>query len=131
MRKTLEVGTKGKLLNVDGRIAIAIPAQGQDGIPFTFMGHSNRPGSPKWDEFNLDGKPVRINPDVVEYPYLRLADCLACAHVRWNDIPNPSGYNWGHFVFQEKTLCFRRLLVGRLEVMFIDTIERLTEWEVN
>lgn len=122
---------KGEIFPVDGKVGIAVPPAGMEGaIPFEVLRvHPPGPTFPAWADILVAGKPVRINPDICQPPFFRLADCLKVAHLQREELPvhtmaakvtlPPAPHpNAQDFVF------WRENISGR-EVVMIDTLERV------
>jgi hypothetical protein len=128
---------KGEIFSVDGKVGIAVPPAGmEDAIPFEVLEiHPPVGPSPAWADILLAGKPVRINPDICQPPFFRLADCLMVAHFQREELPlhtmaakvtlppapHPNAQDY---------LFWRENISGR-EVVMIDTLERVEQHTIT
>jgi hypothetical protein len=129
------VGLEGEVFNSNGMIAGCIPPLGQkDAIKFKILGEY--PGqNPRWADMNvftLNGEKrlTRINPDICEFPFSFLWQCVfIAAMMPWNEfglfesdahtgicLPPNGG----------KLFIFTRAFKGKL--LLIDTYERMKQF---
>jgi hypothetical protein len=129
------IGLQGETFESNGRIAGCIPPMGQKGaIKFKILGEY--PGqTPRWadmDVFTAKGEKrhVRINPDICEFPFFRLYDCVSVAGtVPWNEFSLvESGAHTAMCLppSNGKLFVFTRAFKGKL--LLIDTYERMKEF---
>lgn len=119
----------GELLTGFNRVTIAVPAIGsEDGIPFSVNGVWDATGSyPAWADVTVGGVAVRINPDIIEAPYFRLADCLFFAFHRSADLPRKATHKIKQRLGETDYL-FWRDKIGARDVVMVDTYDRLLSW---
>jgi hypothetical protein len=135
------VGLKGEVFaNAEGQIGFAIPPAGVPGaVQFEVLdahgdgGHAGMPfpGMPAWADVQVGDRKVRINPEIIQPPFMRLADCLWFAFKSWN-IFTPEKDCFNKLAFppaphpNSQDFAFRRcVLPCGTEVVQIDTWERL------
>ena len=79
------VGLAGEVFCAEGQVAFMIPPTGiPESIRFDVVGaHGDGgtteqpvPGMPAWAYIQVGNKFVRMNPEIVQFPFHRLADCL-------------------------------------------------------
>ena len=140
MSKTIghKMFLKGEVFECDGRVAVAVPPAGMPGaIPWEILWmYPAGEGFPAWADGKVGGKLVRINPDICQPPYARLADCMAFAHHCRSQIPGhpetddcfalmvfpPSPHpNAEEFVF------WKQKIAGQ-EVIMVDTKKRVESY---
>ena len=126
-------GLKGEVFKVGGRFAIAIPPNGQPGaIRFEIVKvHDVRQPSQAWADVIInDQECCRINLDLCTPPFLHFADCIATAHIQRRTLPLPGTGTASVLPLppppnpDSQEFVFWREMLGRLEVVMIDTMER-------
>lgn len=131
-------GLKGEVFNSNGLIAGCIPPLGQkDAIKFTMLGEY--PGQfPRWVDMlvsppNGEIRKVRINPDICEFPFSDLWQCVfIAAMLPWNAFSLfESDAHTGVFVppTDGKLFLFTRAFKGTL--LMIDTYEHMKKFAVG
>lgn len=135
------VELKGEVFaNAEGQIGIAIPPAGVPGaIPFEVLdAHGDGgdpempvPGMPAWADVQVGDRKVRINPEIIQPPFHRLADCLWFASKSWDSFTQEKG-SFNKLTFppaphpEAQDFAFQRcILPDGIEVVLIDTWERL------
>lgn len=132
-------GLKGEVFDAAGRIGCAIPPAGLPGaipweITYVYSSGIENSGVP-WADAKVGNILIRINPDIIQEPFHRLADCLWFAHKYHDNIPVNAATGEGQAVQETmpppphpeaKTFVFwRMLLASSLDVTFIDTNDRI------
>lgn len=127
----------GEVFSDGGKVAIAVPPAGMDGAASFVIVKVHPPGVsiPAWADIILAGSRVRINPEICQPPFFRLADCLMVAHHQRGDLPlgdtaakltlPPAPHpNAQEFLFWKQN-------IGGLEVVMIDTMERVQRYSIS
>jgi predicted O-methyltransferase YrrM len=138
---------KGDMFVQDGIMTVAIPPSGKEGtVTFEVLRiHPAGPNFPAWADMLVDGKACRINPEICQPPFHRLADCAMIAHRdrekmpfehQWGSkneaiciqvsLPNPTDPQAQEYVFWRSTL--KAESGEKLEVVMIDTKARLKKF---
>lgn len=136
------VGLAGEVFCAEGQVAFMIPPTGiPESIRFDVVGaHGDGgtteqpvPGMPAWAYIQVGNKFVRMNPEIVQFPFHRLADCLWYAVKLWDRIATPEkGFNKMSFPPpphpKSQDFAFQRTRLGDgKEIVLIDTWQRLKE----
>ena len=129
----------GEVFSDGGRVGIAIPRAGVDGaIPFIIVKVHPAEldgGSPAWADLLLGGKAVRINPDICQPPFHRLADCLMVAHHQREKLP--TGDTKAKLTLppaphpEAQDFVFWKESIGGVEVVLIDRMDRIGQYTLK
>jgi hypothetical protein len=124
-------GMKGEVFNMGGRVAGVIPPLGRpDAIPFVIK--TVWPATsqfPAWADMIVgDNLRVRINPDICKPPFYRLFDCVAVVSKRTAQILAVEPGHMMSATFQGVRYVFWPEDIGGVQVLMIDTEERVLMW---
>ncbi len=130
------VGLKGECWgDENGQIGLSVPPVGihSDSIQWQIVEvHPVSGGSPAWADVVAGNRRIRINPDICQPPFLRLADCIWIARGLWQSLP--TGDNWAKLSFPPKPhphsqeFVFQRFMLEGVEGVLIDTFERCKQF---
>ena len=134
------IGLKGEAFKLDGRVAVAVPPMGNPDAIQWEIGYAY-PGTkefPEWVDVTVNGQPCRINPEICEAPFLRLAECVVIVDTQRDMLPNIEQGTWASITLppiphpDAKVFVFARAIFGGiLEVVMIDTLERTQKYAVK
>lgn len=122
----------GEVWNEQGKVAGAIPPLPQGlarpgTIPFRMIRfHPATDKTPEWIDMFVNGKPVRMNPEIGKPPYFRLFDCVAFVHLNHRKLRNLPNGNASRSTFQGQTFLF--WYENKLGCVMVDTQNRIDRW---
>lgn len=131
------VGLKGECWpDENGRIGLAVPPLGihSNAVQWQILELSPASGkTPAWTDLVAGNLRIRINPDICQPPFWRLADCVWFASGLWQTFP--SGDQWAMLSFppephpHSQAFVFQRCtLHGGIEGVIIDTLDRCKQF---
>ena len=130
-------GLKGECWgDENGQIGLSVPPLGihPDAIQWKIVDVTAASGrTPAWADVVAGKRRIRINPDICQPPFWRLADCVWFTCGLWESLP--TGSEWARIALPPKPhphsqeFVFQRCtLPGGVEVVLIDTFDRCEEF---